>query len=65
MSAYAGLSEEADNEVEAVQFTISEVGRDLVPTRTMFQVRHNRRIDTVHSEIGIPLTPALGSGAST
>jgi hypothetical protein len=43
--------------VEAVQFTITEVGSDLVPTRTTFQVTHGNRRHTVRSEVGLLLTP--------
>ena len=42
--------------LEAVQFTIAEVGSDLIPTETTFQVTHKGRSETVRSRIGILLT---------
>ncbi|UCC31033.1 MAG: hypothetical protein JSU86_01905 [Phycisphaerales bacterium] len=47
-----------DNEIESVQFTIVEVGSDLVPTQTKFKLNHGHRRRTVHSKVGILLTPA-------
>ena len=54
---YGSLSEDVDDEIEAVQFTITEVGSDLVPTETTFEVTHNGRSQTVRSNVGIKLTP--------
>jgi hypothetical protein len=54
---YDELSTEVNNDLTSVQFTIVEVGSDLVPTQTRFQVRHNGRIRTVVSQVGITLTP--------
>jgi len=54
---YESLSEDVDDEIEAVQFTITEVGSDLVPTETTFQVTHNGQSHVVHSRVGIMLTP--------
>jgi len=61
---YELLSEDVDNELEAVQFTITELGSDLVATGTTFQVHHNGRPHTVRSSVGIALTPeyALSRG---
>jgi hypothetical protein len=53
---YPSLSETVSNEQKAVQFTITEVGSDLVPTQTTFQVRHKGRLTTVRSNVGIKLT---------
>lgn len=57
MSNYDELSADVDNETEAVQFTISEVGSDLKPTETTFRVIHKGRRMTVRSRVGIFLTP--------
>ena len=54
---YDALSAYVDNETEAVQFIITEVGSDLVPTQTTFQVTHKGRSRTVRSSVGIMLTP--------
>ena len=53
---YSELSENVDNALEAIQFTITEVGSDLVPTETTFEVSHNGRTRMVHSRVGIRLT---------
>jgi hypothetical protein len=55
---YGSLMEDVNNELEAVQFTITEVGSDLVPTVTAFEVTHNGQRRVVHSHVGIKLTPA-------
>ena len=41
-----------------MQFTITEVGSDLVPTTTRFDVDHNNQTIIVYSKIDILLTPA-------
>ncbi|HRX86886.1 MAG TPA: HYR domain-containing protein, partial [Phycisphaerae bacterium] len=53
---YNELSEEVDNNDKAVQFTITEVGSDLVPTQTRFNVFHKGRQRVVQSKVGIALT---------
>jgi hypothetical protein len=40
-----------------VQFTITEVGSDLVPTETTFHVIHNGQPQTIRSCVDIALTP--------
>jgi hypothetical protein len=54
---YPALTADVDNELEAVQFTIEEVGSDLVPTRTTFNIIHNGRRKEVKSSVDILLTP--------
>ncbi len=54
---YDALSAQVDNELEAVQFTITEVGSELVPTETTFHVQHNGQSHVVRSRVGIMLTP--------
>ena len=56
VSNYDSLSAEVYSEIEAVQFTITEVGSDLVPTGTTFEVTHRGRREVIHSQIGIFLT---------
>jgi hypothetical protein len=55
------LSEYVVDEVEAVQFVITEVGSDLVPTETTFQVTHKGQARTVRSKVGIRLTPGYAA----
>jgi len=50
------ITEDVDNSDEAIQFTITEVGSDLVPTKTKFDVLHNGRKRVVQSRVGIKLT---------
>ncbi len=56
------LSEQVDNALEAVQFTITELGSELVPTETTFEISHKGRRETVHSRVGIMLTPEYARG---
>ncbi|MCH7813748.1 MAG: hypothetical protein IID40_06970 [Planctomycetes bacterium] len=58
VSDYGTLSTEVTNETEAVQFTITEVGSDLIPTETTFEIVHNGFLETVHSRVDIKLTPS-------
>ena len=51
------LSADVDSEIEAVQFVITEVGSELVPTDTTFQVTHDGQDQVVHSRVDILLTP--------
>lgn len=57
VSDYNSLSADVNNAIQSVQFTITEIGSDLVPTETTFQVTHNGRSQTVRSSVGITLTP--------
>ena len=56
MADFNELSADVTTEIEAVQFTITEVGSDLVPTQTAFTVTHNGQVETILSEVGILLT---------
>ncbi len=51
------LSTEVDDNLAALQFTITEVGSDLVPTRTRFDVWHKGQKQIVQSNVDIRLTP--------
>jgi len=53
---YEALSAEVADEIESVQFTITEVGSDLVPTKTEFQIKHNGATQVFKSKVGIILT---------
>jgi hypothetical protein len=54
---HEALTAEVDDELESVQFVITEVGSDLVPTETNFDVIHKGEHKTVRSKVGILLTP--------
>ncbi len=54
---YDELSEYVESQTKSVQFTITEVGSDLVPTETRFDVVHKGRRRIIESNIGIRLTP--------
>jgi hypothetical protein len=55
---YDALAAQVNNDLEAVQFTITEVGSDLVPTVTQFNVMYNGQRRVVQSRVDIRLTPA-------
>jgi hypothetical protein len=57
LSDYGSLSAEVADEIEAVQFTVTEVGSDLVPTETTFEVTHKGKKEKIRSKVGILLTP--------
>lgn len=54
---HEALTADVDNELESVQFVITEVGSDLIPTETKFDIVHKGERKTVRSNIGILLTP--------
>ncbi len=51
------LSTIVEDSMEALQFTITEVGSTLVPTKTTFTVQHDGRHIEVKSKVGVLLTP--------
>ncbi len=53
---YEELSANVASEIESVQFTITEVGSDLVPTLTKFNINHKGRNIVVDSKVDIRLT---------
>ncbi len=57
VSDYGTLSAEVTDETEVVQFTVTEVGSDLIPTETTFEIVRNGFVETVRSRVGIKLTP--------
>jgi len=56
VSDYEGLSAQIYDGIESVQFTITEVGSDLVPTETTFDVIHKGRRQKIKSKVDIFLT---------
>jgi hypothetical protein len=59
VSDHESLSEEVDSELEAVQFTITDIGSDWIPTGVTHHIRHGGRREVVLSRIGVKLTPEL------
>jgi hypothetical protein len=53
---YPQLSANVDNELEAVQFTITEIGSDPSPTQTRFDVLHNGTCRVVESKVDLRTT---------
>jgi len=56
---YESLSETVVSEVEAVQFTITDIGSEWIPTEIEHFLSHNGRRETVLSRVGVRLTPGL------
>ena len=54
---YDSLATDVEDDIDALQFTITEVGSDLVPTQTTFEVLHGGQIRRVWSNVDILLTP--------
>jgi len=53
------LSEEVNNEIEAVQFTITDIGSDWVDTDVLYEIKHKNKIQKVKSKIGVKLSKKL------
>ncbi len=51
------LATEVNSEIEALQFTVTEVGSDLVPTKTTLEISHKGATQRIDSKVGILLTP--------
>ncbi len=56
---YDSLTEEIGSETEAVQFTVTDVGSDWVPTLLRHRIRHRGRNEVLLSRIGVRLDPEL------
>lgn len=56
VSDYDALSASVDSDIQAVQFTIDEVGSDLVPTKTQFDIQHKGRSIQYLDKVDIFLT---------
>ncbi|MFC1788407.1 thrombospondin type 3 repeat-containing protein [Thermodesulfobacteriota bacterium] len=54
------LSAAVNNEIEVVQFTITDIGSRWIPTKVKHKIKHKKQKEiTVTSEVGIKLTPEL------
>jgi hypothetical protein len=56
---YKSLTAQVVNEMEVVQFTITDVGSKWKPTKVKYTIKHKGKIKYTESEIGIMLTPDL------
>jgi hypothetical protein len=59
VSDYKNLSEVVKSGVEAVQFTITDIGSKWVPTGVTFTVKHKGKTTKLTDKIGLKLTPEL------
>jgi len=55
VSDFQQLTEHVADGVEGVQFTLTDVGSDWVPTQTRHTLRHNGRSEVVLGEVGVAL----------
>ncbi len=53
------LSAEVSSDVEAVQFTITDIGSKWVATKVKHKIKHKNKTMTFESEVGMKLTPEL------
>ncbi len=53
------LSADVINEVEAVQFTITDIGSDWVSTGITYEVKHKNKTEKIKSKIGVKLSKEL------
>ena len=59
------LSADVNSELEAVQFTITDVGSQWVDTKMKFKIKHKNKTLKYDSKIGIKLTPELAQEKGT
>jgi hypothetical protein len=57
LSDASTLSVQVSNDEQAVQFTLTDVGSDLMPTQTSFEVMHNCDTEQIPSQVDLLLTP--------
>ncbi len=53
------LSANLNSEIEAIQFTITDIGSKWVSTKVKHKIKHKKKEEKIQSEIGIKLTPGL------
>jgi len=56
---HEALDAEVNNELEAVQFTITDVGSKWKETKVTYKIKHKRKTETIKSKIGIKLSKKL------
>jgi hypothetical protein len=56
---YESLSAEVDNELEAVQFTLTDVGTSWKDTEVSHEVEHKKKKTKIKSKIGVKLEKKL------
>ena len=56
---YNSLSEEVNTELEAVQFTITDVGSKWKPTKVKYKIKHKGKTKNIESDIGVKLSKKL------
>jgi len=59
ISDHDSLSEEVNDELESVQFTLTDVGSDWVPTGVRHSIQHDGRNESIVSRIGVLVAPGL------
>ncbi len=59
VSDYESLTEQVTDEVKAVQFTLTDVGSDWIPTETRFTLKHGGRREIVLSRVGVKVGEGL------
>jgi len=56
---YKSLSATLTSDVKAIQFTVTDVGSAWVSTKVKHKVTHNKKTETINTNIGIMLSPGL------
>lgn len=56
---YSSLEAEVANEMEAVQFTITDVGSKWKETEVKYKIKHKGKTETIKSKIGVKLSKKL------
>ena len=56
---YKSLAEEVNTELEAIQFTITDVGSKWKPTKVKHKIKHKGKTKKIVTEIGVKLAPGL------
>ena len=56
---HESLSAEVNSEIQVLQFTITDIGSEWVPTKVKHKIKHKGKRKVLGSEIGVKLSPEL------
>lgn len=56
VSDYDSLSEDVNTEIKAVQFYITDIGSDWVPTEITYEIKHKEKEEKIKTKIGVAIS---------
>lgn len=56
---YDSLSEDVNTEVEVVQFHVTDIGSDWIPTEMAYEITHKGKKEKIKTKIGVAMSKEL------